>query len=41
MINVTENLGTTSIKNILILFGIENVFQVEEAKKLVKNNNLH
>ena len=36
MINVTNNLGTTSVKDILTLFGIENALQEEAVKKLTK-----
>ncbi|MBR4230604.1 MAG: hypothetical protein IKR74_00375 [Bacilli bacterium] len=36
MINVTDNLGTTSVKDILTLFGIENALQEGAAKKLIK-----
>lgn len=36
MINVTNNLGMTSVKDILTLFGIENALQEEAAKKLIK-----
>lgn len=36
MINLTDNLGTTSVKDILTLFGIENALQEGAAKKLIK-----
>lgn len=36
MVNVTNNLGMISVKDILTLFGIENALQEEVAKKLVK-----
>ena len=36
MINVTNNLGMTSVKDILTLFGIENTLKEEAAKKLIK-----
>lgn len=36
MINVTNNLGMTSVKDILTLFGIENTLQEEAAKKIIK-----
>lgn len=36
MVNVTNNLGMISVKDILSLFGIENALQEEAAKKLIK-----
>ena len=36
MINVTNNLGMISVKDILSLFGIENALQEEAVKKLTK-----
>lgn len=37
MVNVTNNLGMTNVKDILALFGIENALQGETVKKLIKN----
>ena len=36
MINATNNLGMTSVKDILTLFGIESALQEEAAKKIIK-----
>ena len=39
MVDVTNNLGNVSIKNIIELFNIENILEEPSIKKLVKNKN--